>query len=244
MDPSLIKKITLVTNNDKISAVKFLGVFFDSNLSFKYKIQTICTKLSKALFTLRMAKNIISSKSLKLINYSIFHCHIIYAIQIWSCCSTSLLNKMFKLLKAAVQIVCNSFYNSHTEPLFKREEILPLPDLVSFYKIQFLQRFSQELLPESFNKIWLRNTIRNIGENEIQLRNNNQFTNPPSHLALTDRLPTYSFINAWESFPAENLKIIRNKIEFDKKLKKFYLNKLSETAVCNRLYCPACSRPP
>ena len=99
--------------------VVFLGIFIDSNLSFKYYTSTIRKKLSKALYnTLRIARNILSSKNLKLIYYSTFHCHLIYAIQIWSCCPTANINELCKLQKTAVRILCNAKYNPHTEPLF------------------------------------------------------------------------------------------------------------------------------
>ena len=124
----------------------------------------------------------------------------------------------------------------------KKEEILPLPDLINFFKIQFMHRFTQDFLPASFNQVWVRNNIRNIGENEIQLRNSNRIQAPPSRLAITDRLPTANFARIWEQFPDEQIKIIHKKIEFDEKLKKFYLKDLAENILCNRLFCPSCSR--
>ena len=190
-----------------------------------------------------MAKNILSSKNLKLIYYSTFHCHLIYAIQIWSCCPTANINELFTLQKTAVRTLCNAKYKAHTEPLFKKEEILPLPDLISFLKIQFMHRFSQKFLPASFDRVWIRNNVRNIGENEIQLRNNDRLRLPPSRLALTDRLPTYDFARTWELFPDEQIKFVRNKNSFDQQLKNYFINDLSATVTCNRLFCPACFRP-
>jgi len=242
-DINLIKRISLVTNDADLPAVKFLGVYFDSDLSFKYHVMCVRKKLSKALYTLRMVKNTLPSTSLKLIYYTIFHCHLIYAIQIWSSCNQGILNDLFKLQKSAIRIICNTSYNAHTEPLFKKEEILPLPDLVNFFKVQFIQRFSQGHLPVSFDQIWQKNAIRNIGENEIQLRNHNQIQPPVSRLALTDRLPTSSFARIWEQFPDLQIKFIRKKTEFDEKLKKFYLDDLSSNIISNRLFCPACSGP-
>ena len=84
-----------------------------------------------------------------------------------------------------------------------------------------MHRFTQDFLPASFNQVWVRNNIRNIGENEIQLRNRNRIQAPPSRLAITDRLPTANFARIWEQFPDEQIKIIRKKIEFDEKLKIF-----------------------
>ena len=82
--------------------------------------------------------------------------------------------------------------NPVTHPLFKKLKILPLPDLITFSKIQFMQRFSQKNLPESFNDIWVRNLVRNIGANEIQLRNHAQLLNFHSNLTKLDFFPLYS----------------------------------------------------
>ena len=167
----------------------------------------------------------------------------VYAIQIWSCCPTANINELFKLKKTAVRTLYNAKYNAHTEPLFKKEEILPLPDLISLKKIQFMHRFSQKFLSASFDRVWIRNNVCNIGENEIQLRNNDRLHLPPSRLALTDRLPTYDFARTWELFLDEQIKFVRNKNSFDQQLKNYFINDLSETVPCNKLFCLACFRP-
>ena len=113
-------------------------------------------------------------------------------------------------------------------------------EIITFSKIQFMQRFTQNLLPCSFNDTWVKNAIRNIGENEIQLRNRFQLQNFYSNLARLDSFPLYSFPKIWESFPSEQIKIIRKISDFDAKLKTFFINDLSSVAVCNRLLCPAC----
>ena len=103
-----------------------------------------------------------------------------------------------------------------------------------------MQRFIQNLLPCSFNDTWVKNAIRNIGENEIQLCNRYQLQNFYSNFARLDSFPLFSFPKIWESFPSEQIKIIRKITDFDAKLKTFFLNDLSPVAVCNRLLCPAC----
>ena len=142
--------------------------------------------------------------------------------------------------KSAVRIISDAPYNSHTEPLFKKLQILPLPDFSTFNKLQFMQQFSQKFLPILFDSIWVRNSIRNIGENEIQLRNADQLQIPPSNFVTLDVFPLFEFPKIWQNFPDEQLKFIRKKTEFDTKLKKYFLDDLSEIPNCNRLLCPAC----
>ena len=169
--PENIYPISRVQSNDNSPAVKFLGVYFDPDLNFKFHISFLRKKLSKALYALRTVKNTFNQRSLLLLYNSVFHCHLLYAIHIWSCTNSSFVNDLFKLQKLAIQTISGAKYNAHTKPLFKKLKILPLLDLITFSKIQFMQRFIQKLLPCSFNDTWVKNAIRNIGENEIQLRN-------------------------------------------------------------------------
>ena len=142
--------------------------------------------------------------------------------------------------KKAIKIVAGASYNSHTEPIFKRLQVLPLPDLISYTKIQFMQRFKQNFLPSSFEETWVFNDIRNIGENDIQLRNHEQIQPVHSTLTSLDIFPLFNFPKIWQDFPDEQIKITRKTTEFDAKLKTFFLNDLSEKTNCNRLLCLAC----
>ena len=83
-----------------------------------------------------------------------------------------------------------------------------------------MQRFSQKFLPESFNDIWVRNLVRNIGANKIQLRNHAQLLNFHSNLSKLDIFPLYSFPKIWEDFPFESIKIIRKKSNLTTSSKK------------------------
>ena len=114
------------------------------------------------------------------------------------------------------------------------------PKILSL-KLQFMHRFSQKFLPSSFNDTWIKNSIRNIGENEIQLRNFNQLQHAHSSLSSLDVFPLYNFPKLWQEFPDEQIKIVRKPIEFDIKLKKYFINDLATNITCNRLFCPASS---
>lgn len=231
-----------INRGDDEPAAKFLGVYFDCDLSFNFHITTISKKLSKALYLLRSAKHIIPENCLKTLYFSTFHCHLIYAIQIWSCCQSSLVNKLFKQQKNAIRILSGAAYNAHTEPLFKAHEILPLPDLISFFKLQFMHRYVNSLLPISFNDTWKKNTDRNIGENRLQLRNEFNFQHLVSKTVSLDKLPLFQYPRLWDQFPDLRIKCLERPNLFDRTLKKFFIDDLSDTPNCERLFCPACSK--
>jgi hypothetical protein len=73
-----------VSSNSDIPAIKFLGIYIDQSLSFKYHVNFITSKISKAMYFLRTAKNLLTEKSLKSLYYAScnkqVHCHLIYGI--------------------------------------------------------------------------------------------------------------------------------------------------------------------
>ena len=53
--------------------------------------------------------------------------------------------------------MCNVKFNYHTEPLFKKHEILPLPKFIENMKIKFIQSAAQNFSPSSFLNTWVKN---------------------------------------------------------------------------------------
>jgi hypothetical protein len=73
--------------------------------------------------------------------FSLFHCHVIYAIHIWSCSAESNFKEILIKQKQALRIISGAQYNAHTEPLFKMQNILPINDLILFFKLEFMQQY-------------------------------------------------------------------------------------------------------
>ena len=190
---------------------------------------------------LRSCKNFLSHKALKTLYYSLVHCHLVYGNQIWSAAPSGVLTELFRKQKAAIRVITNSRYNQHTEPLFKASNILPLPNLCEFFKLQFVQRFIQGFLPSSFNNIWIKNEARRAENVSMVLRNHDEFFIPTSRLKTFESFPLYSFPKLWVNFPDENIKFIRNVYEFNLSLKGHFIENLSLNVVCEKAYCPSCN---
>jgi hypothetical protein len=224
-------------------AIKYLGVYFDQSLNFKYHISHISKKLSHALYSLRQVKNILPPNALRTLYYSLFHCHLVYAVEIWSNVPPSLLKPLFNKQKAAIRIISNKSYNAHTEPLFKALSILPLSDLINYAKLKFFHSFHFQTIPHALNGTWhttleQRHLDGNI-QHLINLRNNDDYFSPPSRTTFLSRFPLFSLPSLWNNLP-DNLKEIANKNSFSYNLKKHLLNLLNTNPTCNRLLCPAC----
>ncbi len=64
-NPNLVHRMERVDTNSNIPAMRFFGVFFDPALNFKYHVQKIMSKLSRALYILRTVKNLLTPHTLK-----------------------------------------------------------------------------------------------------------------------------------------------------------------------------------
>jgi hypothetical protein len=242
-DPSRIFELICVTTQDKVPAIKYLGVFFDSQLNFKYHINQISKKLSFALYSLRSVKNFLPPHSLKTLYYSLFHCHLIYGLEIWSSVPSSTLNPLIIKQKSAIRILANKSYNAHTEPLFKSLEILPLNDLILLSKLKFFHSYVYNNIPHAFASTWMTSVEqRHIGGHSnfaYNLRNNDDYYVPFARTAFLSRFPLFDFPASWNNL-SNHLKEIPSKQIFAKMLKKFLLDKLKDRTECNRLLCHAC----
>jgi exonuclease III len=235
-DPTLRKRISFVNHESDTPAVKFLGVFLDPALNFKAHINELNKKLSKSLFCLRRCKNLLTTKALKSLYYSIFHCHLIHGILIYTCASPSNLKGIFVKQKMAVRCIKNARYNEHSGPLFKALKILPLQALSLYFKLKFMYEYKNNLLPRSFGNLW---QYRGELNGNYMLRNSNEFNVPRFRISLVERLPLCSFPKTWNEFRnADAVKNAINKNLFKSKLKKCLLDRIEIN--CNRLLCPFC----
>ena len=238
-NPDLIKKLNYINSKSKIPAIKFLGVFLDPQLNFKYHIETLRKTISKSLFIMKKCRSFLSENALTTLYYTLIHCHLNYCCEIWSSGPTSSVKCLFLQQKKAIRIITNSRYNEHTEPLFKSKEILPLFDLLKMSKIKFMFDYRKNTVPKSFDQVWIRNNDRLFEYHNLRLTSN-EFYVEISKYKMYENFPKYSFGKLWNEIE-DALKSIEQRKYFLNALKTHYLGQLSYNIQCSRLFCPSCS---
>jgi hypothetical protein len=191
-----------------------------------------------------MAKNFLSFTALKSLYFALVHSHFIYGIHVWSAAPQYVINSLEKLQKKAIRIINSAPYNSHTEPLFKKCEILPISLLIKYFKLLFMYDFANDLLPLSFKNTWVTNAVRRNADQiqnryEIRiLRDDNLLYIPFVRLEQFIRFPLVDFPKLWNTY--SNLVVAPSRNVFKTLLKNHFLSSLSDTINCNRLLCPVC----
>ena len=61
------------------SVIKFLGIFIDENLTWKYHTEHICNKVSKSIGIMYKSRNILCKRLMKQLYFSFIHSYLNYA---------------------------------------------------------------------------------------------------------------------------------------------------------------------
>ncbi len=82
--------------------------------------------------------------------YSLVLSHLSFGILIWGCkCE-----RVTKLQKKVIIIICLSKYNTHTEPLFKKYNLFKLCDILKLQELKFYFKYKNYKLPH-YLQSWL-----------------------------------------------------------------------------------------
>jgi len=218
-DPLLITPLERIFNehpNIESRTYKLLGVQLDETLSFKTHIETTSKKISKSIYCISRAKNLLSNKSLKSLYFALVHPHLLYCINIYSCAAPSSLKRLIILQKKAIRLINRAPALAHTQELFFNSNILPLEKLIQQAKLNFMHSIEYGYGPPTFLNLWQKNYERN--PNSQNLRNANDYYLPAIRVDSFKKIPLYSLPFEWNNLPPE-IKFQFNRTTFKRALR-------------------------
>ena len=121
---------------ERVMEFNFLGLTIDEHLSWKPHIQKISNKIARTLGIMCRLKNFLPTHVLRILCNSMILTHLQYSILSWG----------FKQ-KRAVRIISNSKCNSHTDPIFKKLNLLKLKDLFELNVLNLFYKYKNNILP-------------------------------------------------------------------------------------------------
>ena len=136
--------------------VKYLGIYLDEFLSGEAQCSELIKKLNRANGMLAKARHYVPDLELRNIYHAIFSSHILYGSQVWTPKLISVTDKISTLQKTAMRIMTFSEFKAHSEPLFKKLQILKFCDSLVLNNVLFVYDYFHSNLPSSFNKIFIR----------------------------------------------------------------------------------------
>jgi hypothetical protein len=219
-DPALIVPLERIySDNPNVEerSYKLLGVYLDEYLNFDKHFSYICAKLTRAIYCIRRASNLISLKSLKMLYYALVHPHLLYCAVILSCGSNANLKRMATLQKKAIRIINKKPVNEPTAPLFIANNILPFFKLISYSKMMFMHAIHYKYAPPAYRNLFPANIDRNIN---YEMRNEHELQLPFVRIEWFRKFPLYSLPAEWNKLGIE-IQHQSNKCTFSIVLKEY-----------------------
>ena len=142
-------------NLERVFEFDFLGTVLSDTLSWKQHINKICIKLARTIGILKRVKTFLPQVALMVLYNSLFMSTINYSSLVWALTKQE---RIVKLQKKAIRVLCLSKYNAHTEPLFKKLDYLKFSDIVQLRSLQFYYKSVHHLLPDYFDNIFTSDT--------------------------------------------------------------------------------------
>jgi hypothetical protein len=208
-NPSLITALERYHDNHlqpECRAYKLLGIYLDEHLSFNFHTNFLCNKLTRSLFCIRRAKNLLSLSALRALYFAFIHSHLNYCAIVLSSNSQQNFNRIKLIQKKAIRIVTNSSYTAHTSPLFAQLQILPYECIIRQAKLLFMHSVEHGYAPDSFSNIWTKNAVN---QGQRPLRNAEDFMMPNPRTELFKRSPLYTLPLEWNNMDENKYNHVR-----------------------------------
>lgn len=212
----------------------FLGLHISQHLTWTEHIRQISTKISRSIGQLNHLKHIIPSKILLTLYNTIILPHLNYCILIWG----SQHHLISTLQKKCIRVIVNASFNSHTEPIFKRNKLLKVEDIYKLQQLNFYFKLKTRTLPPYFDTF---STIMNHDVHQYNTRRKSLFPIRANH-TFSKNFIRYSLAGLVNSTPC----IITDKIQthsfhgFSNYTKTHFINNYNTT--CNILNCYTCNK--
>jgi len=107
---------------DAVMKTRYIGISTESSFDWKVPIKAISSKVSRAIGSLKHARNFLPQDTLKTLYEGIIEPHFPYYCSVWGWWGRTELNKLQKLPIRATRIVRNSSYDAPSKLLLHKLE--------------------------------------------------------------------------------------------------------------------------
>ena len=195
----------------------------------------INSKIAQSLFAIKQVQKTLPPSALRTLYFSLIHPHLIYGIHVWGNTASSTLNKTNILMKRTIRLINNAPYNSHSEPLFKKSNILTLPHLHEQQIATFSHDYEHRKLPRSFNNFFQYS--KNIKTRTT--RSTALYYIPTPRTSFLHKLPYFHFPQIANKF-ANTITSLPARSSLKSTIKKEFIHSYQINIQCNRQHCPDC----
>ena len=216
---SPLHDLNIKLNNHEIkskSAVRNLGVTFDSKMSFEVQISNVCKACNLKLIQIAKNRKCFDDNSIKKLVEAVVLSKLNFACTLYSGLPNKLLNKLQKIQNFAARVITKTPKYAHITPVLKTLKWLPIREFIKYRLLTITYQCIYHEAPQYLKDILtLYNPPRCLRSTE------NHLLNIPA-IKSTFGMKSFSFqaSTLWNSIPTR-LKLLNNVPSFKKALKEY-----------------------
>ena len=211
----------------------FLGIILDNNLTWKYHIEKVISKLNKGRYALFKFRNCLNKRSKSLLFNSFINSHLRYGISLWGAAKGPTLKKLTTTQKSCIRLLSRGIV--HTDPLFRKTNNLKVTDIFKHEMLVQTWRFLQNKLPIAISDNLL------VRPNARDLRLNQPLVTPLVRTTNDKNQFDYKLISMINTEDHAALQNIINIKKAKKLIKNKMILKYREVVTCNLPTCRECT---
>lgn len=210
---------------ERKSAIKYLGVFIDSTLSWKQHISYTCSRIARNTGIISKLRHYLSLQQLKQLYYTLIYPYISYAIVAWGSAYKSHLQKIQVKQNHIVRLIFFAkLYGKETEsalPLLNLLDILTVENIFQLNILKFVHLWQAGLLPKQFDS-WFcyANKMHSYNTRYASKQN---FLKPRAQTNTGKQTISFAATAIWEKLPLAIKSL--NTFSFQKQSKQYLLTK-------------------
>ena len=206
---NLNKTNSIVFNNDKIklaiilhntriiqkNSIKFLGVTIDANMNWKIHTNLVKSKLYYGISILRKLNKILPIHILKLLYYSVFHCHINYCTHIWGKNYEITTRHISIAQNKAIRLLYRKNNITNVDYIYKQQRIFTFKELLFVNTCKFMFRVIKGMIPQRLTNYFIRYYSK------YNMRDSYRFINPMAKNNCKQFNITNNRSRCWNNLP-------------------------------------------
>lgn len=147
----------------KVEVIKFLGVYLDSNLTWKQHVKYIKGKVARGVGIITKAQYYLPNDILRTLYFSFVYPYLDYANEVWGCTFKSYLTPLLLLQKRVVRIISGVPNLTHTKALFTDNFLIPFTYLHEYKILLVMYKYYCGMTPIGISMIFSkRRQIHNL----------------------------------------------------------------------------------
>ncbi len=174
---------------------KYLGLFFDDDMSWKSHIKYITQKVSKAIGIMYRLRPYVNSRILRSVYFSIVYSHLTYGICSWGSAPPTYLEPLQVKQNHSIRIIYDLDRMHNRNQMYFNHKLLKVNEIYHSFLLKFAHKFHNDNLPPAFSQYF--GYVSDVHQYNTRFASQQNFYAPRIYNNYGIRSPLFNTSRLW-----------------------------------------------